>query len=288
MPRIKKRYDAPPITEALYEVFVHPRTDLVWDAEVARSLRDAVDEGFAGQEEQLQKTEMQFEFAKDAIQHEVRKSPPRFRWWHREEHRAIQAGANMCAHNVLPPYTEYESYVPATARLFELYLERTDPQGIDWVGQRYINEIRVPLDIAPTEFFGIYPPISERVGQSHPNLALQVETATFDAGNWPGQWIGYEVDTPDAASIVRAEDILRSFRRAGVEAGHWSEPHVSAGQDGEIVLEWWGEGKKITLYVSAKAVDCIRVWGPNVDTEMDENPIQNDVDVRSAWSWLNA
>lgn len=183
MPRNKKRYDAPPITEALYEVFVTPRADLSWNAETAHALRDAVDDGFVGREEQLQQTEMQVAFKRDQIEHGVRQAPPRFRWWHREEHRAIQTGANMCAHNVLPPYTEYERYVPSTERLFAIYLEHTRPTAIGWVGQRYINEIRVPLDRAPTEFFAIYPPVSERIGQTHPNLALQVETASFGTGN---------------------------------------------------------------------------------------------------------
>lgn len=105
---------------------------------------------------------------------------------------------------------------------------------------------------------------------------------------WPGEWIGYDVDTPDAASIVRAEDLLRNFRRVAGELGDWREPHVSAGQDGEIVLEWWSANRKATLYVSANSVDCIRVWGPNVDTQMDELPIHADEHVRNVWSWLNA
>ena len=105
---------------------------------------------------------------------------------------------------------------------------------------------------------------------------------------WPGEWIGYEIDTPDAASIVRAEDLLRVVRRVSDEVGGWREPHVSAGQDGEIVLEWWGDKKKTTMYVSACAVDCIRVWGPDVDTQMDERRIQHQADVRTVWSWLNS
>lgn len=104
---------------------------------------------------------------------------------------------------------------------------------------------------------------------------------------WPGEWIGSEVDTPDAAAIVRAEALLDGFQRAGAGNDNWQEPHVSAGQDGEVALEWWGPRHKITVYVSAGSAVCLRVWGPDVDTEMDEIEIQGPADLTNLWDWLN-
>ena len=104
---------------------------------------------------------------------------------------------------------------------------------------------------------------------------------------WPGEWIGYDVDTPDAGSIVRAEDVLSRLRRAASTANNWQEPHVSAGQDGDIVMEWWADSRKITLYVSAADVECLRVRGPDVDDDMDESVLTTDGDFQALWAWLN-
>ena len=178
MTRKKKKYGAPPITEALYEAFVEPRPDLDWSEEKAFTIRDAFD-GFTGRSEVLHDVEMQVAVRRDEFQHGVRQAPPRFRWWHDNEKRAVQAGANMCAHNILPPYSEYEDYVSATERLFSVYLEQTSPVRVTWTGQRYINEVRVPAECEPSDFFTIYPAI-QGLGKRHSNMALQVETASFE------------------------------------------------------------------------------------------------------------
>jgi uncharacterized protein (TIGR04255 family) len=177
MPRHKKTYGASPIAEAVYEVFVEPRPDLEWTRETAVVIRDAVD-GFTGRHEELQDVAMKVSFRQDEVQHGLRRPPPRFRWWHENEQRAIQVGANMCAHNVLAPYSEYESYVGTTERLFAVYLEQTAPVRVSWTGQRYINEVRVPVENGPADHFTIYPAV-ELPGQRHPDMALQVETARF-------------------------------------------------------------------------------------------------------------
>lgn len=178
MAREKKEYASPPIIEAIYELFVEPRADLHWDEDLAQHVRDAF-EDFSGRREEVRDVEMKLAFRKDEVQHGMRQNPPRFRWWHQRERRAIQAGAKMCAHNVLPPYSQYEDYVETTFRLLDIYLQTTTPLRVDWAGQRYINEIRIPADKAPSDYFSIYPG-TLATDRRHPKMALQVETASYD------------------------------------------------------------------------------------------------------------
>jgi hypothetical protein len=102
----------------------------------------------------------------------------------------------------------------------------------------------------------------------------------------PAEWTGYDVDTPDAGAIVRAEAVIDQLQKISAVEGNWEEPHVAAGHDGEIVLEWWGDSKKITLYVSAEAVDCLRVWGPDMDAQMSERRLETTAELQDLWHWL--
>lgn len=68
----------------------------------------------------------------------------------------------------------------------------------------------------------------------------------------------------------------------------WKEnpPRVSATPEGEVVLEWWNDSRKISVYFSEDAATLLRIWGPNITTEMsEEDPLVMEIAV-SAWKWL--
>lgn len=102
--------------------------------------------------------------------------------------------------------------------------------------------------------------------------------------SWPDRSIGYDIETPDASSVVNALDVLQTMREqqfAGMAA-----PHISAGMDGEIVFEWWGHNRKLTMYVAGSKSECIRVWGPDVDGDMDDSLLSSKGDIRQALAWI--
>jgi hypothetical protein len=66
----------------------------------------------------------------------------------------------------------------------------------------------------------------------------------------------------------------------------WAIPHIAASELGEVVLEWWHGDRKVTLYVSDTSVECIRVWGTDIDTEMEAKELLSSQDFRSIWAWL--
>ncbi len=67
----------------------------------------------------------------------------------------------------------------------------------------------------------------------------------------------------------------------------WSDPQVSASERGDIVLEWWSGPHKLTLYFGSSSVEYVRVWGPNIESEMDDGPLKTRDEFEALWRWLH-
>ena len=62
-------------------------------------------------------------------------------------------------------------------------------------------------------------------------------------------------------------------------------PHVGVDDQGFAVLEWWHGDRKLTVYTNDGI--CLKVWGPNIDSEMEEVDVADPAQVRSAFAWLS-
>jgi hypothetical protein len=65
----------------------------------------------------------------------------------------------------------------------------------------------------------------------------------------------------------------------------WSKPLVNI-LDSEIVFEWWHNEKKITVYISSDTAEFIKVWGADIDTEMEEGVAETDSEIEVLWRWI--
>ena len=87
----------------------------------------------------------------------------------------------------------------------------------------------------------------------------------------PEGWNGYDALPPDARAITRAgewvQELYAEIRQWDLP---WVDPLVSASADGDPVFEWWHGKKKITVYLMPGSVEYVRVWGPDVNDDMDE------------------
>ena len=69
----------------------------------------------------------------------------------------------------------------------------------------------------------------------------------------------------------------------------WREPHVSAGEDGEVLLEWWRQDRKLSLYLGdGTAPEYIKVRGAHIDDDMESGELQSANAFRALWTWLHA
>jgi hypothetical protein len=67
----------------------------------------------------------------------------------------------------------------------------------------------------------------------------------------------------------------------------WYDPLLNISFDNEIVLEWWNQSKKITIYVSEEVIDYIKVWGADIDNEMEDGSISLNEDLTDLWQWID-
>jgi hypothetical protein len=106
----------------------------------------------------------------------------------------------------------------------------------------------------------------------------------------PENWDGYGSTKPDFNAIVRAYLALRKmFQTASLSGYGWTNPNVSADESGAVVFEWWRGGYKLTVYVTANEMSYVRVWGDDMDTEMEDGEIDSiGYDFSALWGWLNS
>jgi hypothetical protein len=68
----------------------------------------------------------------------------------------------------------------------------------------------------------------------------------------------------------------------------WSSPHITLSEAGEVVFEWWHRNKKITLYFGDGQPEFIKVWGTDIETEMDSGILTDGWPLTSLWLWLHS
>ncbi|WP_298914730.1 hypothetical protein [uncultured Nostoc sp.] len=66
----------------------------------------------------------------------------------------------------------------------------------------------------------------------------------------------------------------------------WGEPLVNLSFDSEIVFEWWHETKKLTIYIPGNTIEYIKVWGTDIDNEMEDGTSSSPAELTALWKWL--
>jgi hypothetical protein len=61
---------------------------------------------------------------------------------------------------------------------------------------------------------------------------------------------------------------------------------VTADADGAVVFEWWYGTKKLTVYVSDKSAEYVKVWGTDINSEMSDGEAESVDMCRALWLWL--
>ncbi|MUG97108.1 hypothetical protein F7734_34170 [Scytonema sp. UIC 10036] len=88
-------------------------------------------------------------------------------------------------------------------------------------------------------------------------------------------------------TFVYAIEWLERLRAAALnEQMWWREPLINLGVDSEIVFEWWYENKKITVYILDNTAEYIKVWGHDIDNEMEDGSATSRDEILNLWKWL--
>lgn len=56
--------------------------------------------------------------------------------------------------------------------------------------------------------------------------------------------------------------------------------------DKSLAFEWWIKNRKLAFYILEDNIQCIKVWGPNTQTEMEDKLIITNEDLTEVYKWL--
>lgn len=80
---------------------------------------------------------------------------------------------------------------------------------------------------------------------------------------------------------------LKTLREViSVEKMWWRDPLVNLGIESEIVFEWWHNNKKLTVYILGNTVEYIKIWGADIDDEMEDGSVTSPAELKDLWKWL--
>lgn len=65
----------------------------------------------------------------------------------------------------------------------------------------------------------------------------------------------------------------------------WYEPLINRNET-ETLLEWWYQDNKLSIYVDEDLITYIKVWGADMDSEMEDGIITSEGDLKNLWEWL--
>ncbi len=104
---------------------------------------------------------------------------------------------------------------------------------------------------------------------------------------WDDGWNGYDAAAPNPKAIIRARHwIMGLYSQVLLSSHRWMEPNVTADSGGEVVFGWWCGKKELTIYVTGESAEYMRVWGPNVASDMSEGDAGPVLARLALWQWL--
>lgn len=106
--------------------------------------------------------------------------------------------------------------------------------------------------------------------------------------SWPAGWNGYDVAAPKSASIDYAIHVIpQVYKDAIGDSQKWREPHITATEDGDLMMEWSNGERNLTFYVSESEIHYIKDWGTDILNEMEDGSANSSVKRHALLTWLN-
>jgi hypothetical protein len=102
--------------------------------------------------------------------------------------------------------------------------------------------------------------------------------------SWPDGWNSYDALAPRKELIEKAKEWLTSLH--GSVGRFWLAPNITGTGEGGVIMEWWSRERKVSVYIEAYDIWCLKVWGSSV-AEMEENDASLPGFV-NVWYWLRA
>ncbi|MBI4280572.1 hypothetical protein HY628_00060 [Candidatus Uhrbacteria bacterium] len=93
--------------------------------------------------------------------------------------------------------------------------------------------------------------------------------------------------TASTLAIMRAAEWLRWLEAAARLTFHPPD-FITASDEGEVIFEWLVGSRKLSLWIGENKAEFLKIWGPNIHTEMEAEDAADQEKILSAWHWLCA
>lgn len=108
-----------------------------------------------------------------------------------------------------------------------------------------------------------------------------------EISSWRENWDGRGAAKPKLASILNAFRWIAGMRLHATQTRNpWVEPHVVADRNGDIVFEWHLGERTLSVYVSPRTVEYLKVSGPDMYADMQDGDVTAPRDDKDLWRWL--
>lgn len=105
---------------------------------------------------------------------------------------------------------------------------------------------------------------------------------------WGANWDGRNAIAVNSKTVDLGMTLVNQIYETTLEMGmDWYQPNVTASAHGEAVLEWWNRQKKLTIYISSEQTDYVKIWGADIDAEMEDG-ILTSLKVAELITWLKS
>lgn len=120
-------------------------------------------------------------------------------------------------------------------------------------------------------------------------IGTSTDSPSLSAQTIHGKIIAFQTASQtDFRTAIWAQKWLEQLRTIATENQlWWHEPLVNISVDAEVVFEWWCEHKKLTVYILEDTAEYIKVWGPDIDNEMQDGLAKSSAELTSLWKWMS-
>ena len=99
-------------------------------------------------------------------------------------------------------------------------------------------------------------------------------------------WDGHGSPKPTHLTLAHAKGVMDALLESVVSNGYWWDtPSISSDEDGDVTVVWYEDERQLHLQIGEHEAEYFKVWGTNIDTEMDVDFLKPD-DYLTLWKWL--
>ncbi|SRR6266567_557799 len=112
-------------------------------------------------------------------------------------------------------------------------------------------------------------------------------TDLYSLLTWGDGWNGYDACAPRYDAVTNADSWVEQLFLEVMDLDRdWIKPNVLATAEGDVVFRWRVGTKKLTIYIGDQSAEYLKVWGPDVNDDMDDGSADLTTTRKALWEWL--